>query len=137
MKATKKIVRNKIFHQIILFCATGGIATFIDILFFNVFFITTSLFILSRIGGIGISMIFNFTFNRNFTFKAKNKKTHHQLWKFVILYGISMTANILVGKSVLLLLNGSLLSANIAAISGILVSIPISFLGMMFWVFKK
>ena len=137
MKIIKKILKNKTFHKIILFCTTGGIATLIDMLFFNIFFITTSLFVLSRVGGIGISMIFNFTFNRNVTFKAKHKKAHHQLWKFFILYGVSMTANVLVGKFVLYLLNGTLISANIAAVSGLLVSIPISFLGSMFWVFKK
>lgn len=132
-----KIIKNKTFHKIILFCMTGGIATLIDLAFFNLFFIASSLFILSRIGGILISMIFNFSFNRNVTFKAKNKKARHQLWKFLILYGISMTANVLVGKFVIFLLDGSLISANIAAISGLAISIPISFLGSMFWVFKK
>lgn len=137
MEIIKRIIRNKTFHKMILFCTTGGIATLIDLLFFNIFFIATSFFVLSRIGGIGISMIFNFTFNRNITFKAKSKKARHQIWKFIILYGISMTANVLVGKFVLFLLNGSLISANIAAISGLIISIPISFLGSMFWVFKK
>jgi len=133
----KKIIKHKSFHKLILFCLTGGIATLIDLVFFNLFFIASSLFVLSRIGGIGISMIFNFTFNRNVTFKAKNKKAHHQAWKFLLLYGVAMTANVLVGKFILSLLNDSLLSANIAAISGLAVSIPLSFLGSMFWVFKK
>jgi len=132
-----KIAKNRTLQKIILFCTTGGIATLIDMAFFNLFFITSSLFVLSRIGGILISMIFNFTFNRNITFKAKNKKVHHQLWKFFILYGISMTANVITGKAILFLLSDSLLSANIAAISGLIVSIPIAFLGSMFWVFKK
>lgn len=95
------------------------------------------MFVLSRIGGIATSMTFNFTFNRNVTFKAKNKKTQHQIWKFVILYGISMSSNVLLGKFVLSLLNESILSANIAALSGLAISIPLSFLGSMFWVFKK
>ena len=82
-------------------------------------------------------MIFNFTFNRNVTFKAKNKKASSQIWKFIVLYGVAMIANVLVGKFVLFLLNGSLLAANIAALSGLAVSIPLSFLGSMFWVFKK
>jgi len=137
MKLIKKIIKHHLTKKIFFFCLTGGIATLIDMLFFNIFFATTSMFVLSRIGGIGFSMIFNFISNRNITFKAKNKKAHHQIWKFIIVYAISMSANVLVGKSVLLLLNGSLISANIAAISGILVSIPISFLGSMFWVFKK
>jgi len=137
MIAIKDITKHHLTRKIFLFCITGGIATLIDLLFFNIFFITTSMFVLSRIGGIGFSMIFNFSSNRNITFKAKNKKAHNQIWKFVIVYAISMSANVLVGKSVLFLLNDSLISANIAAISGFLVSIPISFIGLMFWVFKK
>ncbi len=132
-----KIIKHSTTKKIFLFCLTGGIATLIDMLFFNLFFITTSLFVLSRMGGILISMIFNFTSNRNITFKAKNKKVRHQAWKFIILYGFSMSANVLVGKLVLSLLNNSLISANIAAVSGIVISIPIGFLGSMFWVFKK
>jgi putative flippase GtrA len=133
----KKLIQNQLFKKIFFFCLTGGIAAIIDILFFNLFFISTKIFVLSRIGGIMISMIFNFTSNRNITFKAKNKKAHSQAWKFIILYAISMGTNILVGKSVLSLLNDSLLSANIAAISGFVVSVPISFFGLNFWVFKK
>lgn len=137
MELIKKVIKHHLTRKIFFFCLTGGIATLIDMLFFNIFFITTSMFVLSRIGGIGFSMIFNFSSNRNITFKAKNKKAHRQIWKFVIVYAISMSANVLVGKSVLFLLNGSLISANIAAISGLMVSIPLSFLGLMFWVFKK
>jgi putative flippase GtrA len=137
MERIKKILRHHLFHKIVLFCTTGGISALIDMLFFNIFFIATSFFIISRIGGIAIAMIFNFTFNRNVTFKANNKKARHQMWKFIVLYTIAMGANVLVGKLVLTLLNGSLLSANIAAISGLAISTPISFLGSMFWVFKK
>ena len=133
----KKITQNQLVKKIILFGITGGIATLIDLAVFNLFFITTSFFVFSRLGGILTSMIFNFSFNRNITFKAKNKKAHTQIWKFFILYGFSMGANILVGKGILSLLNDSVLSANIAAISGLAVSIPISFIGSILWVFKK
>ncbi len=137
MKTIGKRIKHKSFHKLILFCFTGGIATLIDMLFFNFFFIATSFFVFSRIGGIFVSMIFNFTFNRNVTFKAKNKKAHHQMWKFLLLYGVSMAANVTVGKIVLSLLNASLLSANIAAISGLAVSIPLGFFGSLYWVLKK
>lgn len=137
MNSLRKIAKNKTIQKIILFCITGGIATLIDLVFFNIFFLISSFFILSRIGGILVSMVFNFTFNRNVTFKAKNKRIRHQSWKFLILYGISMSLNVLVGKFVHSLLNESILSANIAATAGLLVSVPISFIGSLFWVFKK
>jgi putative flippase GtrA len=131
------ITKDSLIKKIILFCTNGGIATLIDLIFFNIFFLISSLFVISRIGGILVSMIFNFSFNRKVTFKATNKKASNQIPKFLILYAISMTSNVLVGKLVLTLLNGSILSANIAALSGLAVSIPISFIGSMFWVFKK
>lgn len=137
MKDIKNLYIKKHLRKLILFCFTGGIATIIDFAFFNLFFIVSSIFVLSRIGGILISMSFNFTFNRNITFKAKNKKAQSQVWKFLILYGISMGANVFVGKFVLSLLNNSLLSANLAALAGLAVSIPISFLGSLLWVFKN
>jgi putative flippase GtrA len=126
-----------IIKKIFFFGVTGGVATLIDLLFFNLFFIISSMFVLSRVGGILISMIFNFTSNRNITFKAKGGKIPKQAIKFLVLYGISMGANVLTGKLVLSLLEESLFSANIAAISGLMVSIPISFFGLMFWVFKE
>lgn len=129
--------KKRLLKKVILFGTTGGIATIIDIIFFNIIFISSSMFVLSRIGGIFISMIFNFTLNRNITFKAKNKKISPQAIKFLILYFISMSANVITGKIVLSFLDKSVISANIAAISGLTVSIPLSFLGLMFWVFKK
>lgn len=132
-----KLIKNKHLKKIVLYCFTGGVATLIDLIFFNIFFFLTSGFVISRIGGILISIAFNFTFNRNVTFQARHTKAHHQLWKFFIVYGISMTANVLVGKLVLSFLNSSTLSANIAAISGLAVSIPLGFLGLMFWVFRN
>lgn len=137
MVFTVEFFKRPLVRKIFLFCATGGVATLLDMLFFNLFFITTSMFVLSRIGGIFISMIFNFSSNRNITFRAKNEKAKNQAWKFVIVYAISMSANVFVGKLVLFLLSDSLLSANIAALSGLAISIPLSFFGLMFWVFKK
>lgn len=132
-----KIQTAKLPKQIFLFGFTGIVATLIDMLFFNLFFIFSSMFILSRIGGILTSIIFNFTSNRNVTFKAKNGKIPIQIIKFLTVYGISMGANVLMGNLVLSLLGTSLLSANIAAISGLAISIPLNFIGLMFWVFKK
>ena len=132
-----KIRTAKLPKKIFLFGFTGIVATLIDMLFFNLFFILSSMFVLSRIGGILTSIIFNFTSNRNITFKAKKGKVSHQIIKFLTVYGISMSANVLTGKLVLLSLDSSLLSANIAAISGLAISIPLNFLGLMFWAFKE
>ena len=74
MKLITKIKDKPLLAKIVLFCLTGGIATLIDLAFFNLFYLLTSIFVLSRIFGILISIIFNFSFNRNITFKAKGIK---------------------------------------------------------------
>jgi len=127
---------KKTWHKFIVFCFVGVGATLIDLLFFNIFYFITLPFIISRYMAIIISMIFNFTVNRNFTFSARHKKAHTQAWKFVILYILSMSANVFVGWGLLQVLGETTLTANMAAIAGIAVSIPINFFGNLFWVFK-
>jgi putative flippase GtrA len=118
------------------FCLVGGMATLIDFLFFNAFFIMSGLFVISRIMGILISMIFNFSSNKYFTFKAKGK-LHSELIKYVIVYGIAMGANVFVSKVIYSLLGEDVLNANIAAAFGLIVSIPTAFFGSLLWAFKK
>ena len=118
------------------FCIVGGIATLIDFLFFNVFFIVSSYFLISRIMGILISMIFNFSLNKHFTFRARGN-TSNQLIKHIVVYGIAMGANIFVSKTIYTLLGEGVLNANIAAAFGLIVSIPTAFFGSLLWAFRK
>jgi putative flippase GtrA len=127
---------KKTWHKFIAFCLVGGGATLIDLLFFNLFYFISLPFVIARSLAIIISMIFNFTINRNFTFSARHKKVYNQAWKFVVLYILSMSANVFVGWSILQVVGETTLTANIAAILGIAVSIPINFFGNLFWVFK-
>jgi putative flippase GtrA len=127
---------RKTWHKFIVFGFVGFGAFLVDILFFNIFYFLTLPFVISRYLAIFISMIFNFTVNRNFTFSARHKKAHTQIWKFAILYIVSMSINVFVGWGLLQVLGETTLTANIAAIVGIAVSIPINFFGSLFWVFK-
>lgn len=123
--------------KFILFCIVGFGALFIDWAFFNLFYFFWEGFILAKILSTIISMIFNFTTNRNYTFKAKTGSIHSQFFKWIILYIVSGTANILVGKTVLSILGETTLNANIAFFSGLLVSTPLNFFGSLFWAFKR
>jgi putative flippase GtrA len=127
---------EKTWHKFIAFGIVGLMATCIDILFFNIFYFIKFPFIIARYSAILVSMIFNFTTNRNVTFSARHKKAHTQAWKFVILYILSMSTNVFVGWGILQILGETTLTANIAAIAGIAVSIPINFFGSLYWVFK-
>ncbi|MCA9487457.1 MAG: GtrA family protein [Nanoarchaeota archaeon] len=137
MNLFKKVLSRSFIRKVVLFGVTGGIATLIDLAFFNLFFKLTSVFVLSRILGILISIIFNFNFNRNVTFRAKDGSIGKQGIKFLVLYGISMSLNVLVSKGAYSLMEPSTLSANIAAVLGLAISIPVSFFGALFWVFRK
>ncbi len=124
-------------QQIITFAIVGGIATIIDFLFFNLVFWMTTLFIFSRIIGILISMVWNFLANRQITFKATEEDPKKQLFKYIIVYGIAMGANIFIGWIAFQILGPGQLNANIAAALGLIVSIPTTFFGLKLWAFKK
>ena len=126
---------KKTWHKFIMFCFIGGLAFLIDVGFFNLFYYFGLSFVFSRYLGISLSMIFNFSMNRNITFSAKHKRVHTQIWKFLILYFFSMSMNVLIGWLILQSVVETTLTANIAAITGILVSIPINFFGLKKWVF--
>lgn len=123
--------------QFIIFGFVGGVATIIDFLIFNLLFWLTEWFILSRIIGIAMSMIWNFTANRHITFKATKGDPRKQLFKYLIVYGISMGANVLVGWVAFQMLGPGQLNANIAAALGLAVSIPTAFIGSKLWAFKN
>ena len=126
----------KTHHKFILFCFVGGVATLLDLLFFNFMFKYTQLFVLSRIAGIAFSMIWNFNANKHMTFQAKEGKTAPQIFKYLIVYGTAMGLNVLVSWTVFGIIGPGQLEANIAAVLGMMVSIPTAFIGSLLWAFK-
>lgn len=123
--------------KFIVFGLVGFGAFLIDWVAFNIIYNFSSNFIFSRISSALFSLLFNFSMNRNVTFSAREGSVSRQLIKWMIVYTISISANVLAGKIVLLYIGESLLNANIAFIAGIAFAIPISFFGSMLWVFKK
>tara|TARA_Y100000310_G_C20599268_1_gene772136 strand:+ start:892 stop:1302 length:411 start_codon:yes stop_codon:yes gene_type:complete len=131
-----KFIRNH-FWKFVFFCLVGVTAFFIDWAFFNLFYRISSLFVFSRTISAGISMIFNFNINRNITFKARGGLIKKQITRWFTVYFIAFLANVIVGKIVLITLGENLLNANIAFFAGVIVAIPISFLGSLLWAFRK
>ena len=81
-------------------------------------------------------MIWNFLANRNVTFKAKSGKIKSQLPKYIVVYSIAMSSNVLISRIAFYLLGSGQLNANVAAFIGLCVSIPISFIGSLLWAFN-
>lgn len=128
--------RAKKVHDIFRFLFVGGIATLIDILMFNFFLFTSTFFIFSRFMGIFISMLWNFIMNKKFTFNSKAKAPLEAL-KWLVVYGIAMGCNVILSSLTYKTMGPGTYNANIAAILGLIVSIPIAYLGLKYWVFKK
>lgn len=141
----------KNFYKFIVFCFVGGTSALIHLIIFNIFFwllknilnSNLSLFgasisyILATIIAIAVSIVYNFSMNRNVTFAAKHEAVIKQIPRYAVVYAISISVNFLAGIIMLNLLGENTLNANVATIMGILASIPISFLGSLLWTFRE
>jgi len=125
------------FSKFIIFCFVGLTSAGIDLVSFNIFFFLKFPFIISRIFATFIAILYNFSMNRNITFKAKAHSIKRQAPRYLIIYGIAALVGFTTSVIVFNILGNGTLNANLASISGILISIPISFLGSLFWAFKK
>jgi putative flippase GtrA len=131
-----KFIKNH-FQKFMIFGIVGFLSFLIDWAFFNIFYSFDLGFLISRIFSAMVAMVFNFNINRNITFKARHTPVKSQISKWLVIYSVGIGLNTLVGKLVIISLGEGLLNANIAFFSGLLVSIPICFLGSLFWAFKK
>jgi putative flippase GtrA len=125
------------YQKFIVFCFVGGVSAVVDLAFFNLAFFIGISFIFARIFGVLISMIFNFSMNRNVSFSARGRSMRGQIPKYLVVYAVSSTINVLAGFLAVSLLGPGVIQANIASVIGIVVAIPFSFLGLLLWAFKK
>ncbi len=132
---------QKKFRKFIIFCFVGGIATLIDLGVFNLSAIILGkgvvLLQISRLLGIIVSMMWNFVINRNLTFDAKNEKVRKQLPKWITLYSATSLINFLVFSWAVSVIGASFWERNIAFVCGYVISVPLNFVGSMFWAFRK
>ncbi len=119
------------------FCFIGGFSFLIDWSFFNLFYNIGFSFIIAITLSVAISMVFNFSVNRNVTFSAKGHCVKKQIYRWLIIYLIAFLVRLGSGKIILILLGENLLSANIAFVLGVGLAIPVSFFGSLLWAFKK
>jgi len=130
-------MRYKEFLRFIFFCFVGGTSALIDMIVFNVFFFIGTPFIICRILAPCIAIIYNFSMNRNITFGGRGHAIRGQMARYAVVYSLAIGVNLVVSILVLWVLGENTLNANIAAVSGIIVSIPISYLGSLLWAFRK
>lgn len=128
---------NKMFKKFIVFCLVGVTAALVDLGMFNILFYFNVYFILSRVLAISVAWAYVFVVNRNLTFNSKEHVMKKQIPKFIVVYSIAMFVSILSSYLVLTILGESQINGNIASIAGIIIQIPITFLGSALWIFKK
>ena len=123
--------------KFLLFCFVGASSALIDLIAFNIAFWLGTSFITSRLVAMGIAIMYNFSMNRNFTFKARHTSVKRQVPKYAVTYITAILVNLIVSVTILNILGETTINANIASFFGIVVSIPISFFGSLLWVFKN
>ena len=125
------------FWEFIVFCFVGGTSAGIDLLTFNIFFYFGFPFLLSRIFATTVAITYNFSMNRNITFKANHHSIKKQIPRYIIVYAFATVVGLTTSLIAFKILGDGTLNANIASVIGILFSIPVSFLGSLLWAFKK
>jgi putative flippase GtrA len=124
--------------KFLMFCFVGGTSALIHLTVFNFFrFWVGVSFFISLILAILISIVYNFSMNRNITFRAGKHSIKKQLPRYLIIYGFSIGTNIITALIINAILGVGVFQENMAAVGGILLAIPISFLGSLLWAFKK
>ncbi len=124
-------------YKFLIFCLIGGFAFLIDFGFFNLFYYFGIGFVVAATFSWIISMVFNFIINRNVTFSARGYSVKQQILKWIVVYFIAFLVKIGSGKLLLFFIGENALTANIAFIFGLAISIPISFFGSLLWAFRK
>jgi putative flippase GtrA len=135
IKNSDKSVKH--FLRFGFFCFVGFCSFLIDWGFFNLFYSFGLSFILAITFSVILSMLFNFSVNRNITFSGRGRGVKRQIFRWLLVYFFAFLARVFVGKIILILLGETLLTAQIAYFMGILIAIPIDYFGSLLWAFRK
>jgi putative flippase GtrA len=121
---------NTLKKQLFRFLITGSSAVIIDSLIYYLLLNIFSTEISKAISFI-CGAAFAFVLNRLWTFN-RNKQAIEHLWRFIILYMITLTINVMVNKGCLLILPEQLTLAFLTATG---TSTVLNFIGQKWWVF--
>lgn len=122
---------NKLKKQLVKFIIAGCLAVTTDLLSYYILLNFLSHNISKTVSFI-LGTIVAYIINKFWTFE-KNKKSYREIYRFALLYTITLFANVFTNKITLELTKNTFLSFIVA--TG--VSTVFNFLGQKFWVFKK
>ena len=123
-------------RKIVFFCLAGASGAIVELLIFNILS-SHFIFAISKAIALVGALTLNFFINRNITFLAKKGRIKKQIARYYLLYTTAIIFNFLVSLGMSQILGQGFIMGNIAAVSGILAALPLTFFGSMKWVFKK
>jgi len=123
-------------NKFLIFCLVGGTGATIELIIFNLLFYFLN-FPSSKLIGLLASLTFVFLMNRNITFSASKGKRRKQIPRYILIYFIGILLNYVSSILANQILGEGLFYRNFSVIIGILIGIPITFLGSKYWVFKS
>jgi putative flippase GtrA len=115
----------------------GGLGAMVELLIFNILLLYSGVFSFAKGVALLCSWGLVFSINRNFTFLARMGKMKRQLFRYILVYVFALSFNYLVSIFLNFSLPEGVFFSNIAAAMGIIVAIPITFYGSLYWVFRR
>tara|TARA_Y100000034_G_C6548753_1_gene237010 strand:- start:29 stop:409 length:381 start_codon:yes stop_codon:yes gene_type:complete len=123
--------------KFLIFCIVGGFTFIIDLILVNLLFFLGLPFPIARTLSISLALVFNFFANRGITFGANRRAIKKQVIPYAVVYITSNLINLFSSILIVHIAGESFFIINIASFIGIIISVPISFLGSLLWTFKK
>ena len=123
--------------EVIIFLIVGLITVLIDFFFYQ-FFLNQLLIALdySKTLGFICGTIFSYIANRFWTF-GHNFNKINSLWRFLIIYLVSLLLNVKINSYLIFILGDRLFNFEISFLIATAISALTNFLGMKFFVFKS
>lgn len=123
-------------RQLSTFVLVGCITVLIDFLVYQSLLLSNTLTVeIAKGGGFVVGTCFAYFANRAWTFRTE-KSSRFSLWKFLILYPVTLVINVAINSATLTVLAESLIEIYVAFGLATMVSASLNFVGMKYLVFR-
>ncbi len=123
-------------RQLSTFVLVGCITVLIDFLVYQSLLLSNTLTVeIAKGGGFVVGTCFAYFANRAWTFRTE-KSSRFSLWKFLILYPVTLVINVAINSATLTILAESLIEIYVAFGLATMVSASLNFVGMKYLVFR-
>lgn len=130
---------NNLRKQLIGYIISGILATGSDYIVYNLIIHFYTNYVISKTISFLVGTIIAFFYNKYITFNVK-AKSRDEIWKFFVLYIISMVLNVSINRFGIMLFEHYIsirFAIDTAFLIATFVSVVINFTGQKFWVFKS